>query len=61
MQNKDLKENIKQNLEEVHQQGGEAVVKLLGKDDVTGHDHVHAGQVLREGVNIIPTKSVMVF
>ena len=34
-------------------------MELLGEDDVTGHDQVHAGQVLKEGVKILPEKNIL--
>ena len=34
-------------------------MELLGEDDVTGHDHIHAGQILRIGVKILPEKNIL--
>ena len=34
-------------------------MELLGEDDVTGHDHVHTGQVLKVGVKILPEKIIL--
>ena len=31
-------------------------MELLGEDDVTGHDHIYAGQILGAWVNILPMK-----